>query len=261
MEARTNSVPRASQTGHRQGSLGANRRESSRSLATRELARPQHCLTQRLLCGARASTHGLHGVSLIRRTAVCGPACTVVWQGRRGDPLPYAASVRCILLTQTPQALQMVATSPGSIHHESMIRRLVLGGFAVVCLSAALSFAGIVEDVRRSLTQQDFPSAESALGAYRAKFGVTPEYLEALSWMGRGALALERYPQAETYASQTLMLAAPQIKGRSVDSDDHLATAIGAGYEVQALALAGQGHKAQATAVLRRALQTYGNTS
>jgi len=165
------------------------------------------------------------------------------------------------LLTQTPQALQMVATSPGSIHHESMIRRLVLGGFAVVCLSAALSFAGIVEDVRRSLTQQDFPSAESALGAYRAKFGVTPEYLEALSWMGRGALALERYPQAETYASQTLMLAAPQIKGRSVDSDDHLATAIGAGYEVQALALAGQGHKAQATAVLRRALQTYGNTS
>src|SRR6516225_10934048 len=92
MEARTNSVPRASQTGHRQGSLGANRRESSRSLATRELARPQHCLTQRLLCGARASTHGLHGVSLIRRTAVCGPACTVVWQGRRGDPLPYAAS-------------------------------------------------------------------------------------------------------------------------------------------------------------------------
>ena len=28
--------------------------------------------------------------SLIRRTAVCGPACTVVWQGRRGDPSPYA---------------------------------------------------------------------------------------------------------------------------------------------------------------------------
>jgi hypothetical protein len=29
------------------------------------------------------------GLSLIRRTAVCGPACTVVWQGRRGDPSPY----------------------------------------------------------------------------------------------------------------------------------------------------------------------------
>jgi hypothetical protein len=30
------------------------------------------------------------GLSSIRRTAVCGPACTVVWQGRRGDPSPYA---------------------------------------------------------------------------------------------------------------------------------------------------------------------------
>jgi hypothetical protein len=31
-----------------------------------------------------------YGPSLIRRTAVCGPACTVVWQGRRGDLPPYA---------------------------------------------------------------------------------------------------------------------------------------------------------------------------
>jgi hypothetical protein len=46
--------------------------------------------TQCQLRCARASTHGLCGFSLIRRTAVCGPACTVVWQGRRGDPFPYA---------------------------------------------------------------------------------------------------------------------------------------------------------------------------
>src|SRR6266404_5296347 len=31
-----------------------------------------------------------YGPSLIRRTAVCGPACTVVGQGRRGDSPPYA---------------------------------------------------------------------------------------------------------------------------------------------------------------------------
>src|SRR5262252_9301317 len=35
-----------------------------------------------------------YGFSLIRRTAVCGPACTVVWQGRRGDPSPYADCCR-----------------------------------------------------------------------------------------------------------------------------------------------------------------------
>ena len=32
----------------------------------------------------------LPALSFIRRTAVCGPACTVVWQGRKGDLLPYA---------------------------------------------------------------------------------------------------------------------------------------------------------------------------
>ena len=33
------------------------------------------------------------GLSTIRRTAGCGPACPVVWQGRRGDPSPYADCV------------------------------------------------------------------------------------------------------------------------------------------------------------------------
>jgi RNA-directed DNA polymerase len=31
-------------------------------------------------------------VGLTRRTAGCGPACPVVWQGKRGDSLPYADS-------------------------------------------------------------------------------------------------------------------------------------------------------------------------
>jgi thiol-disulfide isomerase/thioredoxin len=141
-----------------------------------------------------------------------------------------------------------------------MLRRFVCA-FGLVFLSAAFCFAGIVEDVRRSLTQQDFSSAESELTAYKARSGVTPEYVEALSWMGRAALARQQYPQAGTYARQTQALATQLLKGHSVDSDEHLATAVGAAYEVQAQALAGQGHKAQATALLRRALQTYGSTS
>jgi hypothetical protein len=72
------------------GPGGANRRQSSRPVAHRQLARLGHGFAECLLCQARASTHGRCGRSLIRRTAVCGPACTVVWQGRRGDPSPYA---------------------------------------------------------------------------------------------------------------------------------------------------------------------------
>jgi hypothetical protein len=32
----------------------------------------------------------MYFVGLTDRTAVCGPACTVVWQGRVGDHSPYA---------------------------------------------------------------------------------------------------------------------------------------------------------------------------
>jgi hypothetical protein len=38
-----------------------------------------------------------YGPSSIRRTAGCGPACPVVWQGRRGDSPPYADF--CLLLS------------------------------------------------------------------------------------------------------------------------------------------------------------------
>jgi thiol-disulfide isomerase/thioredoxin len=145
-----------------------------------------------------------------------------------------------------------------------MLRKSVILSCLISCLIALLttfSFAGIVEDVRQSLAQGDFSSAEAALNAYKTRFGITPEYLEALSWTGRAALASQQYAQAEDLARQTQSLAVPLLKGRSVDSDEHLATAVGAAYEVQAQALAGQGHKAQATALLRRALQAYGNTS
>jgi hypothetical protein len=36
-------------------------------------------------------------VSSTRRTAGCGPACPVVWQGRVGDHSPYADSSSVLL--------------------------------------------------------------------------------------------------------------------------------------------------------------------
>src|SRR5207245_8341796 len=100
-------------------------------------------------------------------------------------------------------------------------------------LLASAAWAGIVEDVRLSLSQKNFNSAESELNAYKAKLGVTPEYVEALSWMGRAALETEQYSQADSYAKQTLDSAAALLKGHSVDSDPHLPTAVGAAVEVE----------------------------
>jgi thiol-disulfide isomerase/thioredoxin len=138
----------------------------------------------------------------------------------------------------------------------NMLRRL-----GIILLLTSAAFAGIVEDVRGSLAQNNFTSAESELGAYKAKLGVTPEYLEALSWLGRAALGMQEYSQAEGYAKQTRTLAAALLKTRALDAEPHLPIALGAALEVQAQALAARGQKAQGIALLRSALQAYGNTS
>ena len=139
---------------------------------------------------------------------------------------------------------------------EDMLRQL-----AIILVLASAAFAGIIDDVRGSLAQNNFTAAESELNAYKAKLGVTPEYLEALSWMGRAALSMQQYSQAEGYAKQTLAAGTPLLKKRAMDAEPHLPIAVGAAIEVQALSLAGRGQKAQGVAVLRRALLTYGNTS
>jgi len=49
--------------------------------------------------------------------------------------------------------------------------RTVLLWFGLV----ASASAGIVDDVRQTLAQNNFPAAESQLNAYRGQQGVTPE--------------------------------------------------------------------------------------
>ena len=149
-----------------------------------------------------------------------------------------------------------LATSGNPRHHDGMRRQI-----AVLLILTATSFGGIVDDVRQSLAEANFSSAESQLKSYKDAKGVTPEYLEALSWMGRAALAKQQYAQADNYAKQTLELAAPVLKKHPLNSDEQMATAVGAALEVRAQSLAGRGQKLQGVALLRRALQTYSGTS
>ena len=129
----------------------------------------------------------------------------------------------------------------------------------VVLVSPA--WAGIVEDVRGALAQNGFPVAEGELKAYQARNGITPEYIEAYSWMARAALSARDYDQASTYAKQTSALALDQLKRRPLDSEAHLPLALGAAIEVESQTLAARGQRTQAIAVLQTALRAYGNTS
>lgn len=121
--------------------------------------------------------------------------------------------------------------------------------------------AGIVDQVRMSLAQNNFSAAEAELNAYRGQQGVTPEYLEAYSWMGRAALDVKELDQAAAYAKQTKSLVLEQVKVRTLDAEPHLPMALGAALEVQAQVMVARGQRTQAVGLLQTALQTYGNTS
>jgi thiol-disulfide isomerase/thioredoxin len=125
----------------------------------------------------------------------------------------------------------------------------------------ASAWAGIVEDVRFALAQNNFSAAESALTSYRGQRGVDPEYLEAYSWLGRTALDQAQYDQAAAYAKQTKTLVLEQLKQRSLDAEPRLPIALGAALEVQSQVLGARGQRTQAVALLQSAIRTYGNTS
>lgn len=131
---------------------------------------------------------------------------------------------------------------------------------ALVVLTAS-AWAGIVDNVRYALAQNNFSAAESALDSYRSRQGVTAEYLDAYSWLGRAALDQGQYDQATAYATQTKSMALALLKQRQLDADPHLPLALGAALEVQSQALAARGQRTQAIALLQAALRTYASTS
>ena len=150
----------------------------------------------------------------------------------------------------------MPLLAPGS-HLLSMCIRSVL----VALLLSSTAWAGIVDDVLSALSQNNFSAAEAELNSYRSQRGVTPEYLEAYSWMARVALDQRQYDQAMAYARQTRILAVEHLKQRSLDAEPHVPVALGAALEVESQALAARGQRTQAVALLQAALQNYGGTS
>ena len=139
--------------------------------------------------------------------------------------------------------------------------RLTAALAALLWLSPASVHAGIIDDVRAQVGQNSYSAAEAELRSYKVQHGVTPEYLEALSWIARGATQMQQWDQAASYARQTRSLSEQLLTRQKLDSEPHLPVALGAAYEVLGQALAAKGQNAQAVALLRAGLARYGNTS
>lgn len=128
--------------------------------------------------------------------------------------------------------------------------------------SAALAASPtLIDNVRGAIANNDFRSGAEILQTYRSTRGVTPEWLEALSWMGRGELAAKNYDQAEKYAGQTYELCVAEIKKVPLDRNPYLPTALGAAIEVEANVLARRNQRSEAITYLQDQLKTYYATS
>ncbi len=119
----------------------------------------------------------------------------------------------------------------------------------------------IIADVRAAIAKGDFSQGEQILKTFRAQNGTTPEAIEALSWLGRGALAQKLWNMADAYAKDARSLVLEALKTRELDAEKHLPLALGATYEVQAQVLAHRDKLADAVHLLQEALEEYKNTS
>jgi thiol-disulfide isomerase/thioredoxin len=119
----------------------------------------------------------------------------------------------------------------------------------------------VVKEVRSALAAGDFVRAERIVATYRGANGVTPEMLEALSWLGRGALANKDLDVAEKYARETYGLSTAQLKIRPLDQEARLPIALGAAIEVLGHVDAQRGARTEAVAFLNREFAAYKGTS
>ena len=129
------------------------------------------------------------------------------------------------------------------------------------CLLIVAARADVVKDVKTALAKNNFPAALALVQDYRTAHGNAPEALEALSWLGRGALSAKQLDQAEAYALETQRLSVAELKKRSMDAEPHLPIALGAAIEVQAQVLNERGERNDALAFLRKELALYRTTS
>ena len=133
-----------------------------------------------------------------------------------------------------------------------------------LALALAISppaIAALVQDVRTASMSGNFPAAEAMLAQYRKTAGVTPEWIAAHSWLGRGALGAKLWDKAGAYAQETHEFALAELKTHRLDAEGFLPIGLGASIEVQASAMAARGDRAQAIAFLNRELAAYKGSS
>jgi thiol-disulfide isomerase/thioredoxin len=155
-----------------------------------------------------------------------------------------------------------------AVRKEDVMKRLVAVVGSVAMLAAVAQPAsaqrgrtGVIPEVRAEIAKADFARGEAVLKSYQDRVGNTTEVLEAMSWLGRGALAAGQLDAAERYADETYRLSVAKLPTIGIDSDAHLEISLGAAIEVKAQVEAARGDRADALDFLQQELDTYGTTN
>ncbi|PWT82290.1 MAG: hypothetical protein C5B57_08935 [Blastocatellia bacterium] len=119
--------------------------------------------------------------------------------------------------------------------------------------------SGIVGEVRRALATGDYFQAERILRSYRSDHGTTPDVLEGLSWLARGALAAKKLDKADDYATETYNLTVASLRTASL-ADRHLRDALVSAIDTEALVLTQQDARSNAVIFVRDAIERYRET-
>jgi len=108
----------------------------------------------------------------------------------------------------------------------------------------------------------EFESAQGLLERYRPQFEpLDPEWLAGVSWVARAAARAGRWEQAEIYATRAWEGALKLLRERELDSDPHLATAMGAAIEVLGKSFDAAGDRAGAAQFLAEQRARFRGTS
>ena len=134
----------------------------------------------------------------------------------------------------------------------------------MILLTGVLALAAtppIVSAVLESFKSGSDAQALAMLASFRTSNGVTPEYLEALSWVARAHFSSRNYPTAEKLAQEVYTNSQDQLKKRPLDREPHLPLALGAAIEVESETLAATGRRSEAVTYLAQQGKLYSATS
>lgn len=125
----------------------------------------------------------------------------------------------------------------------------------------AVAAPDVVAEVREAIAAKDLDRADAIYARRRSERGDRSDVVNALSWLGRGALAAGQLDRANRYAADAQRLAIAALGTRKLDDDAQLVTALGNAIEVQAQIRVRGGARSDAIYVLKRELDTHKDTA